>query len=107
MTSPAIKDFTYFVIASVSLLCITLLPTSSAHAQVAISNDGVTFPDDTEQTSAVIIPMNCPHGDSIVWDTSAANWTCLSDLSDLTCGNGIVDPGEQCDDAGPTSRIAV
>ena len=81
MISQSIKRFTFVVLAGAGLFGITLMTVSSAHAQMVISNDGVVFPDTTKQTSAVIVPMNCPHGDSIVWDTTVDSWVCETDLS--------------------------
>lgn len=72
---------------ALALAALVVLLTHSAHAQMAISNDTVVFPDGTEQTSAVIVPTDCPHGDSIVWDSNSDSWVCETDLSpdsDLT-----------------------
>ena len=67
-----------------------LLIATSAQAQLAISEDGVTFPDGEKQTAAVILPMNCPHGDSIVWDTNAESWACETDLSqEAVCPSSV------------------
>ena len=87
MASQLINGRALTVMAGVGLFGVALMSVSSAHAQMAISNDGLVFPDGTEQTSAVIVPTDCPHGDSIVWDSNSDNWICATDLSpdaDLT-----------------------
>lgn len=52
MTTQAIRAIVFFIMAGVGLLGIIIVTTSSARAQVSISNDGVTFPDDSVQTTA-------------------------------------------------------
>ena len=87
MASQLINGRALTVMAGVGLFGVALMSVSSAHAQMAISNDGLVFPDGTEQTSAVIVPTDCPHGDSIVWDSNSDSWICATDLSpdaDLT-----------------------
>jgi len=85
MTSQPTRRTAFSFVAGFGSLCVALMSVSSAHAQMAISNDGVVFPDGTEQTSAV--PTDCPHRDSIVWDANSDSWVCETDLlpdSDLT-----------------------
>jgi hypothetical protein len=52
MTSQSTKRFTFVVLAGAGLLGITFMTVSSAHAQVTISEQGVTFPDNSVQTTA-------------------------------------------------------
>lgn len=84
MRAHLISAISFSLVIGLGLLLVSLAGAPSGHAQMSISNDGVTFPDDSEQTSAVIVPMNCPHGDSIVWDSNAESWVCETDLSSLT-----------------------
>jgi hypothetical protein len=52
MTSQSIKRFTFVVLAGAGLLGVSFMTVSGAHAQVAISEQGVTFPDNSLQTTA-------------------------------------------------------
>lgn len=52
MTSQFIKRFTFVVLAGAGLQGISSMTVSSAHAQVAISEEGVKFPDNSVQTTA-------------------------------------------------------
>ncbi len=81
MTSQAIKGFALDVLAGVGVFGVTIITASGAQAQMGISNDGIVFPDGLEQTSAVIVPTDCPHGDAIVWDSIFNAWVCAGDLS--------------------------
>ncbi len=49
MISEPIKGLVFTLVAGVVLLGAALMTASSAHAQMGISNDGVTFPDGTVQ----------------------------------------------------------
>ena len=78
---------------SSKLVCLgAMMAALPAAAQVAISTDGVLFPDGSKQESAVILPMDCPHSESIVWDTNGASWVCESDISPVPFAAGDTGP---------------
>ena len=78
---------------SSKLVCLgAMMAALPAAAQVAISTDGVLFPDGSKQESAVILPKDCPHSESIVWDTNGAIWVCESDISPVPFAAGDTGP---------------